>query len=584
MDDAHAGTLSEAVRRKKTLVRRNVATMRFVGDARILLGPIRAMDDRDTRADALAWRDGTIIAVGSEAEVRAVAREAKVHEVGDATVLPGFVDAHQHPSVSALYDGGLPLVPPEVTDIESLLRRVRAAASDRPEGEWLVFTRWDENLLAERRPPTRAELDDAAPAHPVFALHYSCHRGVANGRALERASIDEHTPDPSGGAIGRKNGKLDGLLVERGMSRVESLARRALTARDVEGFFARLAEHHRALVAAGITRVVDACVPRELVELYRAAEDRGLLLVPTLMMPVSTEGWLEAPWDALDGPVTGTIEGKLEFGPVKLVFDGAPSCAMCLGWVQSAATTLRAFVMAVRRGSLDPIRNAFSVEPRPGLRIRTGIEIYSRDEAKQVIGAAIERGFAVATHAIGNEAIDHVLDVYEAARGLDRAGAPRIEHASFVSRDLVRRIAGAGIAVVAQPSFLSLPAYDVAPSIPGIRNAALRWFLDAGIAVAGSSDAPVAGFDPLDGIRAAVRRRTASGRVYEPDQRLSLDEALAMYTRTAARVSGAGDRCGTLEAGKRADLVIVDGLGAELERARVRATIIGGDVVFGSLA
>lgn len=555
--------------------------------ARILLGAIRAMDDRDTRAEAIAWRDGAIVAIGSEADARRVAPEATVHAVGGATVLPGFVDAHQHPSVTALYGAGVPLVPPVVTSIETLLHRVRAAATSRSEGEWLVFTHWDENLLAERRPPTRAELDDAAPQHPVFALHYSCHRGVANSRALERASLDDHTPDPSGGAMGRsQGGALDGLLIERGMSRVEALARSALAARDADGFFSRLGAHHRALVETGITRVVDACVPPELVELYRAADQRGVLVVPTLMMPVSAKGWLEPPWDALDGPPTGTIEGKLEHGPVKLVFDGAPSCAMCLGWVQSAATTLRAFVMAAQRGTLDPIRNAFSVEPRPGLKIRTGIEIYARDEAKKVIGAAIERGFAVATHAIGNEAIDHVLDVYEQSRGLDRAGPPRIEHASFTSRELVRRIAGAGIAVVAQPNFLSLPAYDVAPSIPGIRNGALRWFLDAGIAVAGSSDAPVAGFAPLDGIRAAVHRKTSSGRTYEPDQRISIDEAIAMYTRTAARVSGFGDRCGTLEVGKRADLVVVEGpldREAELAIARVRTTVIGGEVVFGSL-
>src|SRR5437868_2071216 len=117
-----------------------------------------------------------------------------------------------------------------------------------------------------------------------MAMHYSCHRALANSAALTAAGIDKHTPDPSGGVISRgRSGVPDGLLVERGMSRVESLARANLVARDAEGFLARLARHHRALAAAGITRVVDATVPADLAALYREASRRGLLTVPTVM-------------------------------------------------------------------------------------------------------------------------------------------------------------------------------------------------------------------------------------------------------------------------------------------------------------
>jgi predicted amidohydrolase YtcJ len=193
---------------------------------------------------------------------------------------------------------------------------------------------------------------------------------------------------------------------------------------------------------------------------------------------------------------------------------------MCLSWYQTAGALVRSWAMSMRRGTLDPLRAAMSVKPRVGLHIRTGISIYRREEAHAIVRAALERGFAVATHAIGNDAIDIAVSAYESAgSALGRVGLPRLEHGTFLSRELVARIAGVGAAVVTQPHFVSLPAYDSAASIPGLKNAPLRWLLDAGVKVAGSSDFPVAGFDPLDGIRGAIRRRTAGGRLYEPEQR-----------------------------------------------------------------
>ncbi|HEX7601355.1 MAG TPA: amidohydrolase family protein, partial [Polyangiaceae bacterium] len=310
---------------------------------------VRTMDAAGTIAEAIAWRDGRVVAVGTRAEVERVAGpDAETWDGGGATVLPGFIDAHHHPSIVALYGGLVRLVPPRVTDIASLQRALAEASAQLPPERWLVATGWDEALLAERRPPTRAELDDAVPDRPLMAMHYTCHRALANSRALDQAGISKATPDPSGGMISRgPKGVPDGLLLERGMSRVETLARESLCAHDLEGFLVRLAEHHRAMAAAGITRVVDATVPPDLIALYREAARRGLLTVPTVMMPVSTSGYLETPWDALDGPKTGHDEGPLVVGPLKLVFDGAPGCAMCLGWWQLAGTALGAWAMSL---------------------------------------------------------------------------------------------------------------------------------------------------------------------------------------------------------------------------------------------
>ncbi len=563
--------------------------------AQVLLGAqVRTMRAGSAFAtvEALAWRDGRIVSVGSRDDVlRAAGDNPLVHDVVGATVLPGFIDAHHHPALASLYGGPLRLCPPAVTDIASLQGLLARAAAETLPGRWIVALDWDEMLLSERRPPTRKELDDAVPDHPLMAMHYSCHRCVANSRALELAGISRATPDPAGGSISRGAGRHpDGLLVERGMSPVETLARASLVAHDAEGYFERLTAHHRALVSAGITRVVDATVPPDLIALYREAARRGLITVPTVMMPVSMSGYLETPWDALDGPVTGDEDGPLTVGPLKLVFDGAPTCAMCLGIGQTLGVLARTWLKALEQRSFDAFRASMSLRPSLGRdgKIHTGITIYSRGEAEKIVRAATDKGFTVAIHAIGNAAVEMALAAHcPTANHGSRSAPPRIEHGAFLTREMVSRIADRGIAVVSQPYFVKLPAVASAPAIPGLRYLPHRWLLDAGVAVAGSSDYPVARFDPLEGIRSAVTRRTVRGDVNEPDQRVTLDEALAMYTRTAAEVSGCLDRCGTLEVGKRADIVVLDGglhRDEDLDTARVRATLIGGEIVHGRLA
>jgi predicted amidohydrolase YtcJ len=527
----------------------------------IVNAEVRTMSRAGT-VEAVAWRDGRLVAVGSaQAALAAIGGDATPWDAKGATVLPGFIDAHQHPCISAVYGGTVRLTPPEVSDVAGFLRKLRATAAGVPRDGWVVATEWDELLLAERRAPSLRELDEAVPDLPVFAMHYSCHRGLANSRALEAAGIGRDTPDPPGGSIGRDaRGAPSGILIERAMSGVESRARASLVARDADGFFARLEAHNSGLIRAGITRVVDAAVPADLAALYREALRRGVLCVPTVMMPVSTRGWLEAPWDVLEASPQRSEHELLLEGPIKLVFDGAPTCAMCLDWWQVAGTSLRTLLLSLQNGSTDPIRAAFQVEPRLGAKIRTGIFIYPREEALHVVRAAVDCGFAIATHAIGNAAVDLALDAYGAAgAALGRAGNPRLEHATFLSRDRVARIA----------------------SIPGIRNTPLRWLLDAGVKLAGSSDFPVIGYEPLPAIRTAVTRESGRSRVLEPDQRIDLDEALAMYTRVAAEVTGSSETCGTLEVGKRADLVVLDRKLSEAslrEGAAVGATVLGGEV------
>ncbi len=515
------------------------------------------------RAGALAFADGIITAVGDKQAVLAASPGADVIDVGEATVMPGFIDAHHHVSISALYDGAVRLVRPAVRDIASLQETLRRAANASAADRWLVATHLDESLLTERRPPTRQELDDAVPDRPLFVLHHTCHRALANTKALEAAGIGQRTPEPSGGTISRSRGGIpDGLLIERAMAPVEELARADRVRVDAEGTLDRMSAHYRAMLRAGITRVCDTAVPPDLLGLYRALAERGDVLMPTHACPVSLQGWLPEPTDVLEGPCTGERVGRnLVIGPVKLVFDGAPGCSMCLSWAQTLASAGRALGIALRDKSLDSIRTTLTLTPRYGRHIRTGIALYEQADGGSVVRRAVERGFAVASHAIGNAAIDVALSAYSSAGArLNAGGVPRFEHAMFAERGQAQRMADLGIAAVVQPAMIEMHMAASAPRIPGLPMFPLRRLQDAGVMIVGSSDYPVHTFDPLAGIRAATRRQNARGDTIDAEECISLDEAIAAYTRNAARALGVDNETGTIAVGKRADLAVVDGL------------------------
>ncbi len=540
------------------------------------------MATRGDRAEALVIRDGRVAFVGQATRAREEAGPLAEHwDFRSATVLPGFIDAHQHPVITALYGAKTSLRPPRVRTIADVIAALADAAERTPQDGVVVATEWDELELAERRPPTLEEVDRAVPNHPLFALHYTCHRALVNSRMLERCGITRATKDPAGGLVSRgRGGAPDGVLIERAMSPAETIARRYLVAHDADAFFERLGRYHERLLAHGITYVVDATVPFELEAIYAEADRLGHVVVPTLLLPTSATGWLEAPWDLLErARAQREIGPNLERGPCKLVFDGAPACSMCLTPAQAAGTFLRTVVMSIRQRSLDALRASLSVRPELGWRIRSGVRIVQPSEALDVARAARDRDEALAIHAIGNAAVELALSTHE-ARGPSSHFPLRIEHATFLSHELAQRIAKRNVAVVAQPHFIGLPAFSSAPSVPGMRITPLAWLMDAGVAVAGSSDGPVSGIDPLDGIRGAVFRKTTRGAILEEDQCIDLDRAVEMYTRGAAEVVGSAATRGSLEPGKRADLVVLDRPldTSTLGEVRVQATVLEGRV------
>ena len=546
-------------------------------------------------ASAVAYDGNTIAAVGAEA-VR-LAREPGVEttDLAGRCVVPGFVDAHHHLAAAVLYRGAVDCSPAAVRSIEAMQARLRAAAAALPAGAWILGTGWDDWALAEGRAPTRDDLDAACPDHPVLAMHFSFHQGVASSRALALAGIGRETRDPPAGKIERgRGGEPNGRLYETAVSPVETLAAEGFLAHDAAHFADRLARYQDELFAAGITRLADPTVSRDVERVYREAHAAGRLRIPVTMMPVSDQGYLLHPTDRLDDAPTGEGTDTLRVGPLKLFFDGGDNCAMCLTVAQSLRMAVSTAAKMLRMRSLMPLRFAMrtggrlALDPSTGsrrrLHIHSGIRYYPTDEdAARMAGRAVERGWTLAVHAMGNEAVGQAVRTFAAVRARHRdAPPPRIEHAMLADAATLRRAADLGLVVVSQPSFLRIPAVQWLPSIPGLPALPFRAMRDAGVRVAGSSDAPVTGFAPLDGLRDAVERRLPSGELVAPEQALTPLEVLAMYTREAAVACGWGDVAGTLEVGKRADLVVLSGdpARARLEELAVVETIAGGESVY----
>jgi len=544
--------------------------------------------------DAIAIQDGRVIAVGREAHAMASSHEgALVEDLRGRAITPGFIDAHQHFIGATLQSIATDCSTAAVESIEEILAMLAGAARDLPEGAWVFGVGYDEMKLREHRHPTRAELDAACPHHPALLSHYTWHEGVANSRALELASFGRHTPNPAAGILERtRRGTLTGRVIETAFSRIDALAEDDLLARETERFLERMRAYQNELFAAGVTRLCDATVPEKHEPLYRRAAAEGFLRMPVAMMACSGHGHLWPPWDRLTGAPTGHGPENLRVGHFKIFMDGANRCALELTFRQTASSLAQALATSIRARSSAALRGTGDLGFRIGrdLRVRSGVAYYDIAEGRKLVARACERGFSVAIHAIGNAAVDQAIDALARARATHPdAPPPRVEHATVIGPDAAQRAADAGIAVATQPFFIRLPTLGELPKPPGLRFLAHRTLLDAGVRVAGSSDAPVTELAPLLAMRAALDRRTCSGERLQPEEAVDASEALAMYTREAAYALGVLDCCGTLEVGKRADLVVLSEdplapLPGGLARTRVERTLLGGDVVYSAAA
>lgn len=557
--------------------------------ARILANArVRTMDDAGTVAETVGFRDGRVAAVGTLDAVRAAIAVAAVEEdLGGAVVMPGFVDAHHHLALAVTY-AGLPEVRgPGCRTIADVLAAVRARAAITPPGTWVAVYGYDEARLAELRRPTREELDGAAPDHPVLAMQHSFHEGVLNSLGLAALGLSRATAEPPGGRLGRtRSGELDGWVAERCFGPAEAAVRRAIVGADREGWFRAANDYQARVLTAGITHLADAAVPPSMEELYGEWQRRGELHLGVTMMPL-VESIFAAPFDRLAGRPSGWQDRRLSIGALKLFLDGGTSCALCFRMRDAVVQFGQMLARTVRERSTVAWRLArdqpFRVDA--GLAIHTGYWLYEPATLAHLLRAAEERGFAVAIHAGGNEAVEAVAALWSRGGRAGGGAAPRrIEHLFFANRDTARRAADAGVHAVVQPAHLDeTGAIVVASGLPAKMGFhPYRTLLDAGVRLAGSSDAPVNSFDVWSAVRAAVERRLPDGRGVFPSEALAVREVLTMYTRGGAAALGMEGEIGELRAGARADAVVLaaDPWDLPVERlreARVLATYTDGE-------
>ncbi|MCL8206907.1 MAG: amidohydrolase [Actinomycetia bacterium] len=519
----------------------------FVG-ARVLTG-----DPERPEAEAV-WVEGDRIrAVGPESVLRRMASPApEVIDGTGATLLPGFIDAHVHLALLGGQLNGVALKP--LRSVAAVREAVRARAAATPPGTWIRGFGYNQLWLAERRHPTRDDLDPVSPRHPVLLTRTCGHIAVANTAALRAAGLAEREPDPPGGRFGRRpDGTLDGVLYDQALEAVQTVSRPG-----PEELRRDLAQAGRVLAEAGVVSVHDAGGPPDYFPTLIAAVDAGD--VPQTVHAMVWNGLGIRQLDAFlpAGLATGFRRGRVVLGAAKVMVDGSSS------------------------GPTAATREGYAHDPADH-----GILYLGAEALEAVLGRAAALGFQITTHAVGDRAVALAAEVIGRVGRPERR--PRIEHAAMCPPDLVPALAAAGITPVAQPRFLvEFGDGYVEHYGPerGARLFPLASWLKAGLRVAGSSDSPVADWRPLRGVAAAMTRRTTAGRVLAPEERLDFPAALALYTQHAAWVGFEEAERGRIAPGFAADLVLVEGdlprmAPDEIAEVPVRLTVIGGTVVFG---
>ena len=519
---------------------------------------IHTMDAARPLVRAMAYgADGRILAVGDPATLAARFPQARRIDVGDATVVPGLIDAHAH--VSGL---GMAMMEADLTgatDKQEVLRRLQAHARTLAPGAWLVGRGWDQNDWPERAFPTAAELDAVFPDRPGWLSRVAGHAGWANGAAMRAVGRDlAGTWQPDGGKILRDAaGRPTGIFVDNAMLLLDQ-ARPALDQATLER---ALSLGMQAAVQHGLTGVHDAGISLDELHRYQRLADRGAMPLRIYAMADGDAAALEAL--CRDG-LYRHPSGRLQMRAVKLYADGA-------------------------LGS----RGAAMLEDYSDDHGNRGLMVMS-PEALAVASAKAKRcGVQVATHAIGDRGNRVSLDVYAEALGAAAAGDHRwrIEHAQVLAAADLPRLAAMRVIASMQPTHATsdMPwAGDRVGPQRIVGAYAWRQLRDSGARLALGSDFPVESVDPRLGLYSAVSRADAAGKPaggWMPQEKLTAYEALRGFTLDAAYAGFAEGELGSLAAGKRADFVVLaeDPLAvpdAALRSLQVRATYVDGKPVY----
>jgi predicted amidohydrolase YtcJ len=499
--------------------------------------------------DALATIDDRIVAVGTEQACRsALPTDTEVVDLGGAVLTPGFVDAHLHPLIMCVFEQQLVL--DRARSVADVLDAVADRARSAP-GRTVVGFQLDDELLTERRLPTATELE-AAAGGPVVLVRRDGHHAVGSTSALVAAGLTVDANVPPGGAVERdRDGTPTGLVRERAVERLLGLMPEV----TMEDLLSGCRSWTDRLVRQGVTAISAMC--------QTSAEG-----------PSGEAGVFESlGWSILVDQVPFDVQTILITPDITAV-DGARRGPLHQPEKGRRVDAVKLFLDGTLGGRTACMHHAFSDHDS------NGMATLDRTEALRRITAAHVAGLQVCIHAIGDRANRDAADLL----GQVLAEHPgehrhRVEHASVLDHETIERFADLGITVVVQPINLHSEAHWLQRRV-GLeridRTYPFRRLLDAGVAVAGSSDAPIEATDVVAAMAAAVDRPTLG-----PGQAITGTEAMELFTTGAARARLTEDRLGRLAPGLRADLVVLDRNptsvpAGEIGATRVLATVIGG--------
>jgi predicted amidohydrolase YtcJ len=498
-------------------------------------GRIFTASERTPWAQAVAIVGSRIEAVGTTEDLKSRFPDARTLDLDGRTVVPGLIDAHNHFLATGESMASVDVRYPKVASPEDLVRVVSEAAARTPRGERISAFGFDDAKYG--RAPTRWDLDRATTEHTVAVHHVSGHHVLVNTRLLEERDVNDHTPDPQGGRLVRDaSGHVTGLCLDAAMNLVLPVAVEIgshgpnfHTAAPLAELVSAVERAGRAFLASGLTTVCDAQVTSRELGAYREARRLGRLPLRTVCMPLSHQ--LDTYRSlGLAGPFG---DDHLRIGAMKLYADGSLI------------------------GGTAAFREPYGADGE-----FEGLMYHDPAELQELIVAAHLAGWQIGVHVQGDRAMAAVLDGIEAAAEREpREHRHRLEHAGYPTPDIIDRIAADEVITVNQPSYLVDSGDDFLSRLGqrphGLQP--LRTALDAGITVVLSSDSDVASYRPLDTIQAAVTRRTLSGAPIGADRALTVEQAVRAHTISAAYALFAEDSLGSIEAGKLADVTVIDG-------------------------
>jgi len=523
-------------------------------------GKIYTMENEMKMVTSLLVKKGLVHAYNDEAKSYKEFENVEVIDLEGHVLMPSFIESHAHPLIYANNALGLNLKNEETPSISAILNAVKTRAKERKPGEWILGAGWDDSKLAEKRFPTREELDEVAPNNPVFLKRTDAHNAVANSLAFEMSNLSLNHKDPQGGHfdINEKTGKLSGLIQENAMDLF-----------DIPS--PTIAEQKEAMLVAqedffkwGVTTVHEMAATKDIIKVFQSLQKDGRfkMKVRLWLWAIDQLGWKGVEKAVLDlGLESNLGSDYLNIQGLKYMLDGAVG------------------------GRTAAVRDPFE-----GEKDNTGILYMEQETINNHVSTAIENDLRVSIHAIGERAMDMAVKsiTQAASKEKNKQLRNRIEHCALATEEHMHQMKEHEIIAASSIGFIYSIGDSYFENLGKERTERIfphASFKRYGLVAPGNSDLPVCEGNPIYGIYAAVTRRTVGNKQLGTKECIPVYDALKAYTIDAAYAGKDENILGTLEKGKYADMIILSADPLEIEENKlkdiyVKETFIEGNSVY----